>query len=150
MTRALSLTVTACVALWAQAALSQSADRNGPEPVSIETFISTNGTQGVAEREFVFMRCAAIFGFVGAQVWDDPRTNRQAFKANSLKASGAMIGAVLENNPKLSVDYVRQQIVTMGKLYTERADVARARAGSMFADKLIASDLEICGTLAKK
>ena len=115
--------------------------------ISIQEYLTRNGAKGVAAKQFIYMRCAAIYSlFSGVS----QNAGDQGVAAQYNEAAAKMLGAAesLESpqnrTARIQDGAVFSQVQKMGKLYLDRATEARARTGSFSDDTIIKSDGAYC------
>lgn len=117
-----------------------------PAALSIEQFLVRNVPDAPSTKQFVFLRCAALYtffgGVIGAQgdAKSEAAYNQAGFRFLSMAA---------ELEPQKEVAGVVDQMRRMVVMYSDRAKDTKARTGSISDDPLIKSDAEVCKKIAR-
>jgi hypothetical protein len=106
---------------------------------------------------YVAGRCSALYTVFAKNLEGEKDPERQRMKDEALSAGEKFMGLAVQSmmlgtmiEMKNALIRSRETVVEIGKIYTDRIEAARVRAGNMFADPLILGDFRVCkGLLAK-
>jgi hypothetical protein len=118
-----------------------------PKTISIEEYAQSNSMAGMAAKQFVVMRCAALYAFMAeaAQAASDNPLADALFKVG-----GRFLGIAIRLENNTASTFPQDQIVRMAVIYAGRAAEAKARTGNWSDDPLIRSDGDFCRIVAEQ
>lgn len=123
------------------------AQSSPPDMISIPEYLTKNDAKSVAAKQFIYMRCAAVYSLFGGASLN---AGEQGLAAQYNEAAAKMLGAAVSLEPsqnrtaRIQDGAVFSQVQKMGKLYLDRASEARARTGSFSDDAIIKTDSAYC------
>jgi hypothetical protein len=97
-----------------------------------------------ATENFVYLRCAALFGMVGEMTKNEASLQKES---KGFLAAGSMFYSLVIDSGAGS-KYALDQIGRMNSAYLEIGLNSKAQSGDFFRDDLLVADMKTCGALA--
>jgi len=116
---------------------------DAPPTVTLTEYISRNSLESVTTKQFIFMRCGALFLLYAAAIGPGAQADKFSHVAAKLFEAAQMPDTATQRA------FVLDQGQRMLAMYMERAKSAKARTGNWSDDSIIKSDADVCTLITK-
>jgi hypothetical protein len=128
-----------------------------PQLVPLTTYINQPIEKDPAAMAYLASRCSALYSVFGLKLEPETDPERQRVSKQVLATAEKfmnkavmlnMTGTKLELKDAMAM--TSKTVVGLATLYSDRIENQKLRTNNMFDDKLIATDFDVCKTLAAK
>lgn len=131
--------------------------QGAPQLVPLTTYINGEIEKDPAAMAYLVSRCSALYSIFALKLEHETDPERQRVRRQMLANAEKFMGKAAQFNMagtnlevKESFAQTTKTVVALGKLYSDRIENQKLLTSNMFDDELIATDFDVCKTLAEK
>jgi hypothetical protein len=128
-----------------------------PQLVPLATYINAPIEKDPAALAYLASRCSALYSIFAVKLEPETDPERQRVMRQMIATAEAFMGKAVQLNMTGTTLGVKEAsaatsntVVGLGKLYSDRIESQKLLTSNMFDDELIATDFDVCKSLAAK